>query len=162
MHNITCPQCNTSFKVDKAGYADILKQVRDRDFEQQLNERLALAEQDKRNAIALAEAMKATEIQELQAQLKARDMHQELAVKEAVITAEKQRDRIAGELQQLRETTTPQPVLLKPDLPKSSRLSAFRKRMSFEICAPDWKQVQCVKSLRSLRQSAEWKRKEML
>ena len=109
MHNITCPQCNTSFKVDKAGYADILKQVRDRDFEQQLNERLALAEQDKRNAIALAEAMKATEIQELQAQLKARDMHQELAVKEAVITAEKQRDRIAGELQQLREnhdTTT--------------------------------------------------------
>ena len=103
MHNITCPQCNTSFKVDKAGYADILKQVRDRDFEQQLNERLALAEQDKRNAIALAEAMKATEIQELQAQLRARDMHQELAVKEAVITAEKQRDRIAGELQQMRE-----------------------------------------------------------
>lgn len=102
MHNITCPQCNTSFKVDKAGYADILKQVRDRDFEQQLNERLALAEQDKRNAIALAEAMKATEIQELQAQLKARDIHQELAVKEAVITAEKQRDRIAGELQQMR------------------------------------------------------------
>lgn len=103
MHNITCPQCNTSFKVDKAGYADILKQVRDRDFDQQLNERLALAEQDKRNAIALAEAMKATEIQELQAQLKARDIHQELAVKEAVITAEKQRDRIAGELQQMRE-----------------------------------------------------------
>ena len=103
MHNITCPQCNTSFKVDKAGYADILKQVRDRDFEQQLNERLALAQQDKRNAIALAEAMKATEIQELQAQLKARDIHQELAVKEAVITAEKQRDRIAGELQQMRE-----------------------------------------------------------
>ena len=47
--------------------------------------------------------MKATEIQELQAQLKARDIHQELAVKEAVITAEKQRDRIAGELQQMRE-----------------------------------------------------------
>ena len=103
MHNIICPQCNTSFKVDKAGYADILKQVRDRDFEQQLNERLALAEQDKRNAIALAEAMKATEIQELQAQLKARDIHQELAVKEAVINAEKQRDRIAAELQQMRE-----------------------------------------------------------
>ena len=103
MHNIICPQCNTSFKIDKAGYADLLKQVRDRDFEQQLNERLALAEQDKRNAIALAEAKKTTEIQELQAQLKARDVHQELAVKEAVITAEKQRDRIAGELQQMRE-----------------------------------------------------------
>ena len=54
MHDIICPHCNTAFKVDEAGYADILKQVRDRDFEQQLNKRLALAEQDKRNAIELA------------------------------------------------------------------------------------------------------------
>ena len=58
MHDIICPHCNTAFKVDEAGYADILKQVRDREFEQQLNKRLALAEQDKRNAIELAVAKK--------------------------------------------------------------------------------------------------------
>ena len=58
MHEIICPHCNTAFKVDEAGYADILKQVRDRDFEQQLNKRLALAEQEKRNAIELAVAKK--------------------------------------------------------------------------------------------------------
>ena len=58
MHDIICPHCNTAFKVDEAGYADILKQVRDREFEQQLNKRLALAEQDKRNAIELAIAKK--------------------------------------------------------------------------------------------------------
>ena len=103
MHDIICPHCQTAFKVDEAGYADILKQVRDRDFEQQLNKRLALAEQDKRNAIELAMAKKAREIQELQGQLEARAMQQQLAIKEAVSNAEKQRDRIASELQQLRE-----------------------------------------------------------
>ena len=46
-----CPHCGKAFKIDEAGYADILKQVRDGEFEQQLHERLELAEQDKRNAV---------------------------------------------------------------------------------------------------------------
>ena len=95
MHDIICPHCSKAFKVDEAGYADILKQVRDREFEQQLSKRLALAEQEKRNAIDLALARKQTELQELEAQLRARDVKQELAVKEAVSTAEKQRDLLA-------------------------------------------------------------------
>jgi hypothetical protein len=49
MHEIICPHCSKAFKIDEAGYADILKQVRDGAFEQQLHERLELAEQDKRN-----------------------------------------------------------------------------------------------------------------
>lgn len=56
MNEIICPNCNKAFKVDEAGYADILKQVRDHKFEEELSERLALAEQDKENAIKLAEA----------------------------------------------------------------------------------------------------------
>jgi len=63
MHDIICPHCSKAFKVDEAGYADILKQVRDREFEQQLNKRLALAEQDKRTAIELAMAKKHSELQ---------------------------------------------------------------------------------------------------
>ena len=104
MHDIICPHCSKAFKVDEAGYADILKQVRDREFEQQLSKRLALAEQEKRNAIDLALARKQTELQELEAQLRARDVKQELAVKDAVSTAEKQRDLLASELQQMRES----------------------------------------------------------
>lgn len=50
MHEISCPHCGKAFKIDEAGYADILKQMRDGDFERQLYERLELAEQDKRNA----------------------------------------------------------------------------------------------------------------
>ena len=105
MYDIICPHCSKAFKVDEAGYADILKQVRDREFEQQLTKRLALAEQDKRNAIELAMAKKQQELQELEAQLRNRDMQQQLAVKQAVTASEKQRDLLATELQQLRETS---------------------------------------------------------
>ena len=105
MHDIICPHCSKAFKVDEAGYADILKQVRDRDFEQQLNKRLALAEQEKRNAIELAMAKKQTELQELESQLRAREVQQQLAVKQAVTASEKQRDLLANELQQLRDTS---------------------------------------------------------
>ena len=38
MHEITCPQCGKAFKIDEAGYADIVKQVRNGEFEQQLHE----------------------------------------------------------------------------------------------------------------------------
>ena len=44
MHEIICPHCGKAVKIDEAGYADILKQVRDGAFEQQLHERLELAE----------------------------------------------------------------------------------------------------------------------
>ena len=37
MHDIICPHCNKAFKVDETGYADILKQVRDADFNEQLH-----------------------------------------------------------------------------------------------------------------------------
>ena len=103
MNDIICPHCNTAFKVDGSGYADILKQVRDRDFEQQLKQRLDLAEKDKQNAIELAMAKKASELQRLESELRDRDLKQQLAIKDAVLSAEKQRDLIAKELQQNQE-----------------------------------------------------------
>ena len=81
MNEIKCPNCGKTFSLDEAGYAEILNQVRNEAFEKALNERLALAEQDKRTAIELAEAkianemekitsMKNMEIERLQAELK--------------------------------------------------------------------------------------------
>ena len=64
MHEIICPHCHKAFKIDEAGYADILKQVRDGDFERQLHDRLELAEQDKRNAVELAQVKVASELQQ--------------------------------------------------------------------------------------------------
>jgi len=114
MHEIICPHCKKAFKVDEAGYADILKQVRDSEFEQQLHERLELAEKDKRNAVELARnkvgsdmqkaaAAKDAEIQELKAKLNAGEVTRKLAVTEALNAVEKERDALANELEQAKQ-----------------------------------------------------------
>jgi len=111
MHEIICPHCSKAFKIDEAGYADILKQVRDGAFEQQLHERLELAEQDKRNAVELAQAQvasemqksavaKDSEIQALKAKLDAGEVARKLAVTEALSDVQKERDALANELAQ--------------------------------------------------------------
>ena len=56
MNEIICPHCKKTFKVDEAGFADIVKQVRDDQFENELHERLTLAEKEQENAVKLAEA----------------------------------------------------------------------------------------------------------
>tara|TARA_R110002051_G_scaffold167383_1_gene238063 strand:+ start:532 stop:1833 length:1302 start_codon:yes stop_codon:yes gene_type:complete len=64
MNEIICPNCKKAFKVDEAGYADILKQVRDHQFEEELNNRLALAEKEKESAVELAKANTRNSFQE--------------------------------------------------------------------------------------------------
>ncbi len=111
MHEIICPHCNKAFKIDETGYADILKQVRDGDFEKQLHERLELAEQDKRSAVKLAQAKitgelqksaaaKEAEIQDLRARLDAGEVTRQLAVAQALSAVEKERDALAHDLVQ--------------------------------------------------------------
>ena len=113
MHEIICPHCDKAFKIDEAGYADIIKQVRDNEFEQQLHDRLELAEKDKRSAVELAKSevgsemqkaavAKDTEIQALKAQLDAGEVTKKLAVSEALGEVEKKRDALANELEQIK------------------------------------------------------------
>jgi hypothetical protein len=56
MNEIICPHCHKAFTIDEAGYADILKQIRDKEFKKEIDEKLERAEEDKRNALKLAEA----------------------------------------------------------------------------------------------------------
>ena len=63
MNEIICPHCKKAFKVDEAGFADIVKQVRDHSFEKELHERIEMVEKDKANAIKLAEAAVASTLQ---------------------------------------------------------------------------------------------------
>ena len=111
MNEIICPHCHKAFKIDEAGYADILKQVRDSAFEQQLHERLELAEKDKLSAVELAKAqltselqkaaaVKDAEIQALQAKVTSANQEQQLAVAQALSSAEKERDALAHQLEQ--------------------------------------------------------------
>jgi hypothetical protein len=56
MNEIICPNCQKAFKVDESSFADILKQVRDHEFAEEIQKRLELAEKEKESAIKLAEA----------------------------------------------------------------------------------------------------------
>ncbi|NBV08319.1 MAG: DUF2130 domain-containing protein [Flavobacteriia bacterium] len=56
MNDIICPKCKQAFKIDQAGFAEILKQVRDQQFDDELKNRLQIAENEKQNAVKLAEA----------------------------------------------------------------------------------------------------------
>lgn len=74
MNEIICPNCNEAFKLEESGFADIAKQVRDHQFEEEILQRLAIAEREKDSAIQLAEAHIKNALQE---QLSKKD--QELA-----------------------------------------------------------------------------------
>jgi len=111
MTEISCPHCGKAFKIDETGYADILKQVRDKEFDAQLHERLELAEKAKLDAVELAKAKLSSElksetqekeatIKELKAQLNAGKTEKELAVSGAVSKVEKERDELLNQLKQ--------------------------------------------------------------
>ena len=121
MNDIQCPHCGKAFKIDESGYADILRQVRDHVFEQQIQERLALAETEKAAAVELAKAQIQAELQkqiaakegqlqsqtaqkdkritELEAQLERMNLEQQLAIHKAVSVVEKERDELHHNLQ---------------------------------------------------------------
>lgn len=111
MNEIICPNCKKAFKVDGAGYAAILKQVRDHQFEEEVSERLRLAANEQKSAqeLALASlrqelerslAEKAQEVAALKATLSGMDDKKNLAVREALTEVERERDALRSELKQ--------------------------------------------------------------
>lgn len=101
MNEIICPNCKKAFKVDEAGFADILKQVRDKQFEKEMHERLEMVEKERVIALNLVEsnfkntlqeelAKKDKELIELKAQ-KDKILTEHLAKKETEILEMKAR-----------------------------------------------------------------------
>lgn len=74
-NTVKCPNCKEVFKVDDSVYTDIVKQVRDQQFQDELNNRLAAAQQEKHSALQL----KASELKN--------DFQKQLAVKQSEIEA---------------------------------------------------------------------------
>ncbi|NCT56103.1 MAG: DUF2130 domain-containing protein, partial [Legionella sp.] len=143
MHDIICPHCKKAFKIDEAGYAEILKQVRDKDFEQQLHERLEFAEKDKINAVELATtkvtselektaATKDAEIKELKAKLDAGEVKQKLAVTEALNALEKERDALALELKQAKHDNQTNSQLAEERLISEQQKTAAMKDVEIQ------------------------------
>jgi len=95
MQEIKCPKCGEVFQVDESGYAAIVKQVRDREFEKEIMERDNAHKAEKDSAIRLAVtkaesekdrqlAEKDIEISRLKGELQLNKSNTDLAIKNAV------------------------------------------------------------------------------
>ena len=109
MNEIICPHCNKAFKVDETGYSNILKQVRDSEFDKDVKERLDQYEKEKSSALALAvkdseskiqalKSEKELEIEQLKSKLREREQSTKLTVTEAIKAIEKDRDNLKNDL----------------------------------------------------------------
>lgn len=109
MNEIICPNCKKAFKIDEAGFADIVKQIRNHEFDEELRKREALLKAEKESAVRLAEEQtrnsfkddvgkKDVEIAELKAKVRSAETEKTLAVTQAVTKVEKERDVFASEL----------------------------------------------------------------
>ena len=110
MQELVCPSCGKEFKIDGSGYAEILKQVRNSEFESDLRVRIELAESEKQQAIELAEvklkseldkiaAAKDSEIQGLKAKIELVEAGQKTMTAEALTKLEKERDKLKFDLE---------------------------------------------------------------
>lgn len=120
MQEIKCPKCGEVFVVDESGYANIVKQVRDKEFAKELQKReeelkdaqqkdLDLVRLEQKNQLDKALSAKDSElsekdkkIQELEACIKNNDISRNLAVSEAVNAKEKELSQKNDEINALK------------------------------------------------------------
>ena len=103
MNQIKCPKCNEVFKVDESGFADILKQVRNSEFEKDLREKADSFEREKEDAIKLAQAKKDAEIATLQQKIESSETQKKLALTEALAEVQKEHSALQTELNKREE-----------------------------------------------------------
>jgi hypothetical protein len=142
MNQIICPKCNTPFNVDEAGYADIVKQVRGREFEKEIQERLGQAQREKEDAIKLSEAslkmtfqdemsknmaLKESELSQLKAKLEQAEIEKQLSVNQAIQNIKEEKSKIETEKSKLENE------LKLKDAEKQSQEMLIRQRYEAEL-----------------------------
>ncbi len=120
MHEIKCPNCGKVFVVDEFGYAQILKQIRDKEFEKEIKQREIALMEMKESDLKLARMEQKKEfdkellskeseilerekiIEQLKSQISEYEIEKKLAISEAINEKEKERelalDKKNGEL----------------------------------------------------------------
>lgn len=163
MQEIKCPKCGEVFVVDESGYANIVKQVRDKEFAKELQKReeelkdaqqkdLDLVRLEQKNQLDKALSAKDSElsekdkkIQELEACIKNNDISRNLAVSEAVNAKEKEisqkndeinalkADYIAKNMEQDKEIAKLQAQLANGENEKKMAISEARQLKDKEL-----------------------------
>ena len=95
MSEITCPHCTKAFKVDQAGYAEILSQVKNKEFDKEIHQRLELEQEKYNSELNLAKATTEREVADsiaekerdilaLKSKVNSMELEKKLAIKEAL------------------------------------------------------------------------------
>ena len=114
MNEIKCPECGSTISFDENNYSNIIKQVRDKEFDSEMRKRIELLEKDKQKSVDLAiqnirfqmqEAEFANEkvMQGLQSQLITAQNEKTIAVNQIKHTLEKERDSFSYLLEKTKE-----------------------------------------------------------
>jgi len=115
MNNISCPHCGKDFKIDESGYAEILKQVRNQEFDHEIHQRLELAAKEQASAVELAKSQLRAEMQK------------------ALSPVERERDNFKNQLETFkRETEVAQRLA---DAERANQLQAINAKKDEEIQA---------------------------
>ena len=148
MHEIKCPKCGEVFQVDESGYAELLSQVRNEAFEEELHKRareledknksdlkMAQMQQEKSFAEVISDkdkeiANKEMEIQKLKNQISMGDSEKKLAVSEAIRDKDKEIADINAAIVELKSQLANQKN--ESALKEKSREEAFQAQLKFK------------------------------
>lgn len=105
-NEIKCPHCGEAFTVDESGYAAILNQVRDQEFQREVDARVSLAEKSREQEVELAvtkaeEALRA-QIAERDGQIAAQAERFKAQAKDFQLAAQNEKSELEKQVESLR------------------------------------------------------------
>ncbi len=122
MKDIKCPSCGETFRIDPSSFEEILLQIKDEEFNKQIEERLQLAEEDKKKGIEIAKQelkiqliedrqKKDTKIQDLESKLNIAEEKKTNALNELKNKASIKINLLNNEVNKLRENIERQSII---------------------------------------------------
>ena len=174
-NEIKCPHCGEAFTVDESGYAAILNQVRDQEFQREVDARVSLAEKSREQEVALAvskaeEALRAQiaerdgELVNLKAQLSVQQqpasMETQIAVQraeaaatDAQVTVERERDDLRGKVERARDELEAQKTRAEAELARARAEAqaqlAEKLRAKDELIADREREIERIQDMKA-------------
>lgn len=174
-NEIKCPHCGEAFTVDESGYAAILNQVRDQEFQREVDARVSLAEKSREQEVALAvtkaeEALRAQiaerdgELVNLKAQLSVQQQQAsmetqiavqraEAAAKDAQVAVERERDDLRGKVERARDELEAQKTHAEAELARARAEAqaqlAEKLRAKDELIADREREIERIQDMRA-------------
>lgn len=174
-NEIKCPHCGEAFTVDESGYAAILNQVRDQEFQREVDARVSLAEKSREQEVALAvtkaeEALRAQiaerdgELVNLKAQLSVQQQQAsmetqiavqraEAAAKDAQVAVERERDDLRGKVERARDELEAQKTRAEAELARARAEAqaqlAEKLRAKDELIADREREIERIQDMKA-------------